>query len=189
MTTLAAIQGDGWSVIGSDSRSSDEHGRPIDMATNKIIENNGILIAGSGAGRGSNLLQFGWKPPKPKLSEDLDVFMTKRFIPSMRKLFIDAGYDMKEDGDSAAHDSQFIVSIRGILYPIFEDYSWDRDTRGIYYSGSGGDIAIGAMEALNVSRVTSASAAEKIIKKAIEISTKWDIYSSGPIITKIQYSR
>lgn len=189
MTTLAAIQGNGWSVIGSDSRSSDEHGRPIDMATNKIIENNGILIAGSGAGRGSNLLQFGWKPPKPKLSEDLDVFMTKRFIPSMRKIFIDAGYDMKEDGDSAAHDSQFIVSIRGILYPIFEDYSWDRDTRGIYYSGSGGDIAIGAMEALNVGRVTSASAAEKIIKKAIEISTKWDIYSSGPIITKIQYSR
>jgi len=115
--------------------------------------------------------------------------MTKKFIPSMRKLFIDAGYDMKEDGDAAAHDSQFIISIRGVLYPIFEDYSWDRDTRGIYYSGSGGDIAIGAMAALNVDRVTSAIAAEKIIKKAIEISTKWDIYSSGPIITKIQYSR
>jgi len=189
MTTLAAIQGNGWSVIGSDSRSSDEYGRPIDMATNKIIENNGILIAGSGAGRGSNLLQFGWKPPKPKIGEDLDLFMTKKFIPSMRKLCIDAGYDMKEDGDAAAHDSQFIISIRGVLYPIFEDYSWDRDTRGIYYSGSGGDIAIGAMAALNVDRVTSAIAAEKIIKKAIEISTKWDIYSSGPIITKIQYSR
>jgi hypothetical protein len=48
MTTLAAIQGDGWAVIGCDSRSSDESGRPIDMATHKIIENNGILIAGSG---------------------------------------------------------------------------------------------------------------------------------------------
>ena len=189
MTTLAAIQGDGWTVIGCDSRSSDERGRPIDMATNKIIENNGILIAGSGAGRGSNLLQFGWKPPRPKASEDLDLFMTKRFIPSMRKFFIEAGYDMKEDGDAAAHDSQFIVSIRGVLYPIFEDYSWDRDTRGIYYSGSGGDIAIGAMEALGASRVVSATSAEKIIKKAIEISTKWDIYSHGPIITKVQYSK
>ncbi len=49
MTTLAAIQGNGWAVIGCDSRSSDESGRPIDMATHKIIENNGILIAGSGA--------------------------------------------------------------------------------------------------------------------------------------------
>ncbi len=34
MTTLAAIQGDGWCVIGSDSRSSDESGRPIER--NKI---------------------------------------------------------------------------------------------------------------------------------------------------------
>ncbi len=43
MTTLAAIQGNGWAVIGCDSRSSDESGRPIDMATHKIIENNGIF--------------------------------------------------------------------------------------------------------------------------------------------------
>ncbi len=55
MTTLAAIQGDGWAVIGCDSRSSDESGRPMNLATHKIIENNGILIAGSGASRGSNL--------------------------------------------------------------------------------------------------------------------------------------
>ncbi len=135
MTTLAAIQGNGWSVIGSDSRSSDEYGRPIDMATNKIIENNGILIAGSGAGRGSNLLQFGWKPPKPKIGEDLDLFMTKKFIPSMRKLFIDAGYDMKEDGDAAAQDSSFIISVHGVLYPIFEDYSWNSSSLQFQVSG------------------------------------------------------
>ena len=91
MTTLAAIQGDGWSVIGCDSRSSDDSGRPIDMATPKIVENNGILIAGSGAGRGSNLLQYGWKAPRPGAGENLDLFVTKKFIPAMRKLFIDAG--------------------------------------------------------------------------------------------------
>lgn len=189
MTTLAAIQGDGWCVIGSDSRSSDDAGRPIEMATHKIVENNGVLIAGSGSGRGSNLLQFGWKPPRPKLSEDLDEFMTKRFIPSMRKLFMDAGYDMKEDGDYASHDSQFIVGIRGVLYPIFEDYSWDRDVRGIYYSGSGGDVALGAMEAFGIRNAKYADKAEKIIRKSIEVATKWDIFSSGPIITKIQYSK
>ena len=101
MTTLVAIQGDGWSVLGCDSRSSDDSGRPIDMATNKIIENNGILIAGAGSGRGSNLLQFGWKAPKPTAAQDLDTFMTQTFIPAMRKLFVDAGYEMKEDGEAA----------------------------------------------------------------------------------------
>lgn len=189
MTTLAAIQGSGWTVMGCDSRSSDEDGRPMQMATHKIVENNGILIAGAGAGRGSNIMQFGWKAPKPTASQDLDIFMTQKFIPAMRQTFIDAGYDMKEDGDAASHDSQFLVSVRGVIYPIFEDYSWDRDTRGIYYAGSGSPIALGAMAALGIDDVQDASQAERLVRKAIEIATDWDIYTSGPIITKIQFTK
>lgn len=189
MTTLVAIQGDGWSVLGCDSRSSDENGRPIDMATHKIVENNGILIAGSGAGRGSNILQFGWKAPKPTASEDLDTFVTQKFIPQMRQAFIDAGYDMKEDGDAAAHDSSFLISVRGTIYPIFEDYSWDRDSRGIYYSGSGGDIALGALEAFNIKALTKPESVEKAVRRAIQIASQWDIYTAEPIIIKIQHSK
>ena len=87
MTTLIAYQGPSWAVIGCDSRSSDESGRPMVMATHKIIENNGVLIAGSGAGRGSNIMQFGWKAPKPTAidAQDLDGFVSKKFIPEMRK--------------------------------------------------------------------------------------------------------
>lgn len=192
MTTLIAYQGDGWAVIGSDSRSSDDSGRPMVMATHKVIENNGVLIAGSGAGRGSNIMQFGWKAPKPTAVEakDLDTFVSKKFIPEMRKAFIDAGYDMKEDGDAAAHDSQFLVVIRGVIYPIFEDYSWDRDARGIYYSGSGGDVALGALVSM-LEHVDQGSPAdiELAIQEAIRIASEWDIYTAQPIITKTQYSK
>ncbi len=188
MTTLVALQGDGWSVIGCDSRASDEHGRLTEMATHKIIDNKGVLIAGSGASRGSNILQFGWNPPKPRSAQDLDVFMTKTFIPAMREIFVKSGYDMKEDGDSAAHDSQFIVSIKGVIYPIYGDYSWDREERGIYYAGSGSDIALGALEALNYKRVTTPEAAEKVLRKAIEIAIRHDVYSGGEIRTHIQKS-
>ena len=126
MTTLLAYQGEGWAVVGCDSRSSDESGRPMVMATHKIINNNGVLIAGSGAGRGSNIMQFGWKALKPTATDaqDLDIFVSQKFIPAMRKAFVDAGYDMKEDGDAAAHDSSFLIILRGVIYPIFEDYSW-----------------------------------------------------------------
>ena len=93
MTTLIAVQGDGWSVMGCDSRASDEGGRYMDLATPKIIDNNGVLIAVSGASRGGNITQFGWKPPKPRANENLDEFVTKRFIPEMREAFIKAGYD------------------------------------------------------------------------------------------------
>ena len=189
MTTLAAYQGNGWSVIGCDSRASDESGRPMTIATHKITENNGYLIAGAGASRGSNLLQFGWKPPKPTKLENLDLFMTQKFIPAMRKTFIDAGYDMKEDGDAAAQDSSFIISVHGVLYPIFEDYSWDRDSRGIYFNGSGGDVALGAMAAMGISETQSPQQAEAIIREAIGIACNWDIHTSPPIITKIQYAK
>ncbi len=186
MTTLAAIQGDGWSVIGCDSRASDEDGRYMELATSKIINNNGVLIAVSGASRGGNITQFGWKPPKPRAGENLDLFMTKRFIPSMRKAFIEAGYDAKDDGDAAWQDSNLIVSVRGVLYPIFNDYSWDREARRVYYGGSGGDVALGALEALIYSRITTSESAEKALRRAIEIACKHDIYSGGEIHTYIQ---
>ena len=186
MTTLVAIQGDGWSVIGCDSRASDEDGRYMDLATSKIINNNGVLIAVSGASRGGNITQFGWKPPKPRATENLDIFMTKKFIPSMREAFIKAGFEGKEDGDSAMHDSNLIVSVSGVLYPIFNDYSWDREARRVYYAGSGGDVALGALEALNYTRITTPEAAEKVVRRAIEIACKHDIYSGGEIHTYVQ---
>lgn len=192
MTTLIAYQGDGWAVVGCDSRSSDESGRPIVMATEKVVENNGVLIAGSGAGRGSNIMQYGWKAPRPTVAEakDLDLFISKKFIPEMRKAFIDAGYDMKEDGDAAAHDSQFLIIVRGVIYPIFEDYSWDRDARNIYYSGSGGDVALGALASM-LEHVDKGSPedVELAIREAIKIACQWDIHSAEPIITKTQYSK
>jgi len=186
MTTLVAIQGDGWSVIGCDSRASDDDGRYMELATSKIINNSGVLIAVSGASRGGNITQFGWKPPKPRATENLDVFMTKKFIPSMREAFIKAGFEGKEDGDSAMHDSNLLVSINGVVYPIFNDYSWDREARRVYYAGSGGDVALGALEALNYSRITTPEAAEKVVRRAIEIACKHDIYSGGEIHTYVQ---
>ena len=186
MTTLVAIQGDGWSVIGCDSRASSEDGRYMDLATSKVIDNNGVLIAVSGASRGGNITQFGWKPPKPRANENLDMFITNKFIPQMRETFIKAGYDAKDDGDAAGHDSSLIISVRGVLYPIFEDYSWDREARNVYYAGSGGDVALGALEALDYSKAKTPETAEKILKKAIEIACKHDIYSGGKIYTYVQ---
>ena len=186
MTTLVAIQGDGWAVLGCDSRASDEGGRYMDLATHKIVNNNGVLIAVAGASRGGNIAQFGWKPPKPRANEDLDLFMTNKFIPSLRKAFQDAGYEGKDDGAAAEHDSSLLVAVRGVIYPIFEDYSWDREARNVYYSGSGGDIAVGALEILNYQKITSPASAERAVYKAIEAAIKHDIYSGGDIHTYVQ---
>jgi ATP-dependent protease HslVU (ClpYQ) peptidase subunit len=104
----------------------------------------------------------------------------------MRKAFQDAGFEGKEDGDSAWHDSNLLVSVRGVIYPIFNDYSWDREARNVYYAGSGGDLALGALEALNYTKIKTPQEAESILKKAIAIAIKHDIYSGGKIVTRIQ---
>ena len=192
MTTLAAYQGNGWAVIGADSRATDEGGRVFDLAIPKIIENGSYLIAVSGASRGGNLAQFGWSPPKPPASDNLlnlDKFVTRKLIPSLREFFIAEGFDAKADGDAASQDSAFLIAVNGVIYPSAEDYSWGRDIRNVYYSGSGGDVALGAMISMGIEKCQdNPDKAERIIRKAIEISTKWDAYSSLPIHIETQFA-
>jgi ATP-dependent protease HslVU (ClpYQ) peptidase subunit len=181
MTTLVAIQGDGWSVMGCDSRLSDEHGRFQIAKTPKIVENNSILIGGCGSSRASNVLHYGYVQPKPTLKEDLSAYMTQKFIPAMRKNFIDAGIDMKEDGDVAQIDGGFIISVKGQVFSVSEDYSWDTDVRNVYVMGSGGDVALGALAALGVEKVKTIKEAERMIRKAISIAIQYDNMCSQPI--------
>ena len=96
----------------------------------------------------------------------------------------------KEDGDAAAHDSDFLVCLRGVIYPIFGDYSWDRDSRGIYYAGSGGDVALGSLIAyLDGVDKSDPHDIQDAITLAIKNACEWDIYTAPPIITKIQYAK
>ena len=188
MTTLVAIQGDGWSVMGCDSRLSDEHGRFQVSKTPKIVNNNGILIAGCGSSRVSNVLHYGYKQPNPVIKEDLNTYMTQRFIPAMRKQFVDAGIDMKEDGDVAQIDGGFLISVKGQVFSVSEDYSWDTDVRNVYVMGSGGDVALGALAALGVEKVKTVHQAETMIRKAIAIAVQYDNMCSEPIHIFTQYA-
>lgn len=185
MTTLAAIQGDGWCAIGADSQASDDSGFTMQIVTGKIFKNGPALIAGAGSVRGINILQFSWTAPR-FVGKSVDHYMTKTFIPSMRKAFIAAGYDMKDDGDVATNDNDFVVAVKGNLYSVAEDYSWERCRMGLYIAGSGGKYALGAMDALGGSKAKTPEEATKIIKKAITSSIKYDAYSGGEIVVMSQ---
>lgn len=192
MTTIAAIQGDGWVVMGADTQSSVNWSRILKMSGDKVYDNNGLLIAGCGMGRGLDLLQKGWIAPKPskKLSLDkLDIWMARTFIPKMRKLFIDAGYDMKDDGDYAQHESNFIIAIQGTVYYIDDDYSFDRDIRKYVTSGSGGDYAQGALYYAGEKIFKDIEFAKKAMTKAIDAAKEFDTYSGGETKLYIQYAK
>lgn len=182
MTTIAAIQGDGWVVMGADTQGTFHDYRIVHMTDDKVISNNGILIAGCGLGRGMNLLQRAWKAPKPTkrmTPEQLDVWMVKTFIPGMRKLFIDNGYDMKDDGDYAKFENVFLVAVQGTVYIIDEDYGYDRDIRKYITSGTGGDFAQGALYAAGPKIFKSIEEAKKAMKTAIDAAKEFDSNSGG----------
>lgn len=185
MTTIAAIQGEGYVVMGADTQGTFNEYRILYMKDHKVIDNNGILIAGCGIGRGMNLLQRGWKAPKPTRQltpEQLDSWMIKTFLPGMRKLFIDGGYDMKDDGDYAKYENVFLIAVQGHLYVVDEDYSIDRDARNYFTSGSGGDFAQGALyAALKMGRkiFTNKEEAVKAMTNAINAGMEFDSNSGG----------
>jgi len=191
LTTIAAIQGDGWVVMGADSQATYNDYRNLYMKDHKVIDNNGILIAGCGIGRGMNLLQKGWKAPKPKASlslDQLDAWMVKTFIPKMRQVFIDGGYDMKDDGDYAQFENVFIVAVQGQIYVIDEDYSLDRDARNYFTSGSGGDFAQGALYAAGHKIFTNINLAKKAMVTAIDAAKEFDTNSGGETRIYVQES-
>ena len=185
MTTIAAIQGNGWVVMGADTQGTYNDYKALKMVGDKVYNNNGILIAGCGMGRGLDLMQKAWVAPKPRKSKmsayELDIWMARTFIPKMRELFVKSGYDMKDDGDFAQHESVFLIAVQGTLFIIDDDYSFDRDTRNMITSGSGGDFAQGALAGL--SKVTNifkdVESATEALTIAVAASIDFDVYSGG----------
>lgn len=193
MTTLAAFQGNGFAIIGADSRATDDNGSHIILSNPKVSwDNEGdYIFAITGATRGGNLIQQGWVPPAPPeftSIQKLDEFMTQGFIPELRDHFIDSGFDSKWEGEAAWTDSAFLVAVQGVIYPINIDYGWDRDIRGTYVFGSGGDISLGVMVALGIDKCKdNPKEARKIVKRAIEIACQWNAFCAPPVVIEIQY--
>jgi ATP-dependent protease HslVU (ClpYQ) peptidase subunit len=190
MTTLAAIQGPDWVVIGADSMSSDDSGFSIAIPDGKVFKNNNIVFAGAGSVRGINLLEHDFTPPAVT-SKDIDKYVTRQLIPAMRRTFIEAGYEFVKDASAVENDNIWLVVVKNQVYRINEDYSWERSADNIYVAGSGERFALGAIAALAGGvLVDDIAKAKKIITKALQIATKYDSATGGKItINVIQESK
>jgi ATP-dependent protease HslVU (ClpYQ) peptidase subunit len=180
MTTIAAIEGDGWAVIGADSQSSDESGFAIDIPAGKIFKNGEVIVAGAGAVRGINLLEHNWVSPAVKI-DNIDKYVTSILIPSIRKCFDAADYEYKKEEGSVIQDNIFIICIRGAIYRIDEDYGWERTTNNLYVAGSGERFALGALEALKANQSETITRAKNYIRVALKVASKYDAFTGGDI--------
>lgn len=200
MTTIIGIQGEGFSVLCTDSRisSMDEGGfasqvTTLKEGTGKIAQNGKYLLGAAGDMRAINILHHVFQPPTitPSLKgKKLDHFITSKFVPALRDCFEKQGYAAPTEKETsshlAEHGSTVMVSINGLIYIVDGDYSWTADVTGIYSIGTGSSYALGALQALSTSRKLTAPQAKRLALKAIGIAAKYDPYTGSPFHCYIQ---
>jgi ATP-dependent protease HslVU (ClpYQ) peptidase subunit len=182
MTTIAAVQGDGWAVVGFDSRVT-EDGRVFSLpaGSGKVVERGAWLLGAAGDMRAINLVSHILKPPSPPhpgaSREELDSFFATKFVPALKNCFDQAQY-----GEKGEQDSQVIAVVSGVVYVVGSSYDWAPDASGLYALGSGGDYALGSMargEDRRKNRTPQAS--REAVKRAVEIAARFDADTGLPV--------
>lgn len=170
MTTLVAVENTHRTEIASDSQLT--FGMTKSAGFIKVIKNGEYMIAGAGAARSIQVLQFANLPPVPEIQSgrysdlvhpQLDRFFTVEMVPAIRDAF-----DM---GDKEAlSESRLLVAVRNRIYDVNGPCgTWIRYPHGMYALGSGGEFALGAL---------SAGATPE---QAVEIAGNFDIGSNGDV--------
>jgi ATP-dependent protease HslVU (ClpYQ) peptidase subunit len=188
MTTLIAYQGDGFCVIAADSQTTFNNMSADCSPMGKIAVNGKFLVSAAGTVRGMNLIQHSFRPPALRFNTDLDSYMINKFVPSLRKIFIQSGYDIKDSGDIASHENDFIVAVNGTLFFVDSVYGVERNKDNIHITGSGQSLALGAAHALGIQDAEDYEEVVDIIVQAVETAIKFDIYSSGAVQIAVQFS-
>jgi ATP-dependent protease HslVU (ClpYQ) peptidase subunit len=72
--------------------------------------------------------------------------MIVKAMPSLRECLTKNGYNFNESKDSNASERfHFIIACNGELFDVDEELSVIRKENGIYATGSGGQLALGAL--------------------------------------------
>lgn len=196
MTTVVAIQGDGFAVMGTDSRLStiDTAGyvsriHTMNSSVSKISQVNGLLMGIAGDVRAINLVAHSFQVPQVSASlrgKKLDDYVTNKFIPALRFCFDANGYSspQKESSEHMAEQgSEMLLAVNSVIYQIDNDYAWSNDASGLYAIGTGEQYAIGALAALLKTRVTAVAMAKKQCLNALAIAAKYDPHTGYPYQT------
>lgn len=185
VTTIAAIQGPSWVVIGYDSQVSESDGRKYNLPDDfpKFFEVGKYSIGVAGDYRAVNILSFSFSPPDPQeiVGPELDRFMVSKFVPALKKCF-----DANSYGKDDEQGSLIMVVVNSTAYEIGSNYDCLRDSKGLYALGSGGSFALGALYGLaEVEPKRTLKSAKEAMKVALDTAVTLDSGTSYPVYTVV----
>lgn len=185
MTTIAAVQGHDWAAVAWDSRVVEgDRAFALPESQRKVSQNSDFLLGAAGDMRAINLLAHTFKPSKPPTGssgEELDAFMSTKFLKELKRCFDEAEY-----GEKGSQESSIIALVQGRVYEIGNNYDWCHDIAGFYAIGTGAQYALGALSSLLEGKKITQAAAEKALITALAVSCKYDPNSGAPIHFLIQ---
>jgi hypothetical protein len=185
MTTLTATLSSQFACLLSESQLSDDETYIKMPSIPKVTTQGSWVIAGSGWNRPGDILQYAFTWPivpsqYVKRPHELTSWVIKSVIPKIGEA-LQKNKSMDYDKGTASLDAEFIVATHGRAFLIDSGFGVT-PISDFFVSGSGGKIALGAIEALKCESPDAWDSGHDLIsKKAIEAACKFDLYSSGAI--------
>lgn len=167
------IGGDSASVAGWTSRIT---------RLPKVFKKGPFLIGYTTSFRMGQLLEHSLQVPAQAQTDRDDMrYMVTVFVEHVRTLLKDRG--MAKIEANAESGGQFLVGYRSRLYSVQSDFQVNEMADGFDAVGSGAEYALGAISALRgVSPIPR-------LKRALEISARFNMGVCGPFFVRSQKSR
>ncbi len=142
MTCIVGVEQDGKVWMGSDSAASDGHVIYV-VDSPKLITNGPITFGYTSSFRFADLLKFKLKFPAQKKAQDDRDYLVGVVVEKIRESLKEGGYarvDSHRDSGGTA-----LMSYRGMLYKLQDDFSVLRCVDQYASCGSGTEFAMGSL--------------------------------------------
>lgn len=147
MTCIIGFAADNSVYIGGDSAASDGHNVSI-YSTPKVFKRGELVFGFTGSYRMGQLLRYHLVPPaRHEGVEDIE-YLVVHLIPEIRTTFKEHGFSKTDSSEESG--GTFLIGYRGNLYVVYTDYQVSQTADSIAAIGSGAEVALGAMYALDI---------------------------------------
>lgn len=147
MTCIVSLKQDDKIYIGGDTAAVAGLSVNVRQDT-KVFKNKNMLIGFAGSFRLGQLMRFAFKPPQHKKGQDAFEYMCVDVVKAIQKCFEKNGFNGQNKKDEKETSGQMLIAYKGILYEVYEDYQVGISAETYSSIGCGGDLAMGAMYAL-----------------------------------------
>lgn len=142
MTAIVGVVEDGKVWLGGDAAGVGG----LSMQTRsdpKVFKNGESVIGYTTSFRMGQILEHHLSLPTPYENESGMGYMVKRFIPAVKSVLKQHGFETSESGRE--HGGNFLIGYRGHLYDIESDYQVARVAQPYHSVGCGFELALGSL--------------------------------------------